>query len=153
LVYGVTNDVSEKRQRTIVSKVLKALADLPVFGGYVFDQEVYNSIYKEFRRRIGPIVDQCLQLRAMLGQDIISVEIRPYVLASGTKYNPERADLYEDGFDETEEGPGGVIACSTSLGLSCTIRSRNSDGGFEERIEPILKPKVVLLGTLKKIVS
>jgi hypothetical protein len=136
----------------MVGKALKALADLPVLWGYVFDQEVYNSVYKEFRRRFGRIIDQCLQLRAMLGQGITSVEIRPYVLASGTKYNPEQADLYEDGADETEEELGDVIACSTSLGLNCLSRSCNADGDFEEKTDPILKPRVILLNSLKKII-
>ncbi|EKM81361.1 hypothetical protein AGABI1DRAFT_113016 [Agaricus bisporus var. burnettii JB137-S8] len=152
IIYGVTNDVAEKKQRALVRKVLQALADLPVLWGYVFDQGVYNFIYKEFRRRIGPIIEQCFILRAMLGHDIASTEIRPYLIASGTKYNPEYADLYEDGLDEMGEELGGAVACSTTLGLRCITRSRNSDGGFEEKTELILKPRIILLGMLKTII-
>jgi hypothetical protein len=122
--------------------------------GYILSQKRQEELLNAFKQRIGPLVDKCLRFRKMVGEEITSTDIQPYLCDSGQVYDPEWTDLeYED---EKEGGMGqkqGVIACSLGLGLYSCHKLDTPKGKVTEIKEPILKPKVILQDTLKEIIS
>lgn len=151
MIYGATNDISSEVQDTILLCIVGILVDLPHFCGYIFTQEVYDKIHISFRERIHPLFDKCLQVRKMVGKDITSTDIRPYLFEPGRKYHSDLpADLeHEDEKEWSLKDQDEIIACSVSLGLYCILES----GGDIQSKEPIMKPKVILQRTLKEIIS
>lgn len=137
--------------------IIETLTYLPLLCGYILNQGGLDDIYRAFEQRIGPLLDKCLKFRKMVGEGITSTDIRPYCFSPGERYGPNvYADLeYEDEKKEkeTSNAQQGMIACSLSLGLYCTRTTRNRDGKFEESRELILKPKVILQDTLKRIIE
>ena len=129
----------------ISNTVIRALAALPVLCGYIALQQVHSELATEFERRIGPLLDKCLKLRKMIGEDITSVDIRPYFVSSGDAYNPLLTDLEY----ENEQERRGIVACPLGLGLYLTTK----DSKFVEGRERVLKPKVILQETLKEIIA
>ena len=142
---GGSNDVPSDTRVKISNTVIRALAALPVLCGYIALQQVHSELATEFERRIGPLLDKCLKLRKMIGEDITSVDIRPYFVSSGDAYNPLLTDLEY----ENEQERRGIVACPLGLGLYLTTK----DSKFVEGRERVLKPKVILQETLKEIIA
>lgn len=154
IAHEFSDSVPPETRQELVSPVLLTLAALPLACGYIPTQKSHEELLNAFKQRIGPLVDKCLRFRKMVGAEITSTNIQPYICDSGHTYDPKSADLeYED---EKEGGLGqkqGVIACSLGLGLYSCHKLDAPGGKATESREPIAKPRVILQGTLEEIIS
>ncbi|KXN86016.1 hypothetical protein AN958_10573 [Leucoagaricus sp. SymC.cos] len=154
LAHGVLDEIPSEISEGLSGDLIRPLAALPVLCGYIFNKEPYQELCKAFEQRIGRLTDKCLKFRKMIGEGITSTDIRPYFVRSGDNYNPDYAELEcEDEKDGSPKEQAGVIACSLGLGLYCTRTTPSADNQFVEHREPILKPKIILLETLKEIIA
>ncbi|KAF7782864.1 hypothetical protein Agabi119p4_2240 [Agaricus bisporus var. burnettii] len=152
MLLQVADEVPPDTREELVQLVIPALIALPVVCGYINSQKPHEDLGNAFHQRIGHLLDKCLNLRKKVGEEFTSADIRPYLIASGDVYDPERADLeYEDERNAAPNNEGEIIACSLGVGLYCTRSKQSSDGRFLGIREPILKPKAVLQRTLKEI--
>lgn len=134
----------------LVNFVIKGLVALPVLCGYVRSKKEDDELHKAFQPRIESLLEKCVNFRKMVGEGFASVDIEPYLVDPGEQYDPKFAGLeYES--EESGEKPG-VIACTLSLGLFATRRTKDQKGVIETK-DSVLKPKVVLQKTLVEIIS
>jgi hypothetical protein len=85
------------------------------------------------------------------------MDVRSYIIDAGAEYDSQRADLeYEDergsGTKTTSEKKG-VVACTLGLGLFYDRKVGEDESQDGKRREVILKPKVIMLETLKSLIS
>ncbi|KXN92815.1 hypothetical protein AN958_05792 [Leucoagaricus sp. SymC.cos] len=152
---SVSGEISSEVRKQLEDKVVDALSALPVVCRYISPKQL-NKLDKIFRELIGPLLDICLKIRKMIGEEITSSDIQSRFIKSGDPYDPKTAELdYEDGGGDSTKEKGGFIACSLSLGLDRTHTGteRGPDGLYPKHRDLITKPKVILHTTLEKIIA
>jgi len=133
--------------------IQKALA-LATLCGYISQEESYNELSKVFHYRITPVLDKCFIFRRNVKEGVVSKEISPFFIEPGDQFNPLRADLeYEDEGVDQSMNEERLVACSLSVGLFCTLKSRDMNGKAVQTREVILKPKVILQETLRLMIT
>ncbi|KXN81266.1 hypothetical protein AN958_05544 [Leucoagaricus sp. SymC.cos] len=141
---SVSGEISSEVRGQLEDKVVDALGALPVVCGYISPGKL-NKLDKTFRELIGPLLDICLKIRKMIGEEIMSTDIQPCFIKSGDPYDLKTAELdYEDGRGGSTKERGRFIACSLSLGLDHIHigTERGSDGLYSKHRDLITKPKL-----------
>ncbi|KAF9444308.1 hypothetical protein P691DRAFT_350392 [Macrolepiota fuliginosa MF-IS2] len=126
------NTLDTQTRQRLLEPLISALAALPVLLGYIFEKKAFDNISNAFSQRMGPLLDKCLMFRKMVGEGVTSVDIEPYVIASGEVYDSRQAELeYEDEKEGAAVEKEGVVACSLGLGLySARWSEQGPDGKY-----------------------
>jgi hypothetical protein len=155
MLLQISDEASSDVRNELIHMIIPSLVALPVVCGYIDSQERHEELGNAFLQRIGHLLDKCLKLRRTVGEEFTSADLRPYVIGSGSGYDPAGADLeYEDEEENATAGKEGkAVACSLGVGLYSTRSKQGSGGKFLEVREPILKSKVVLQRTFMEITA
>jgi hypothetical protein len=162
LSLSVIHDPSSEVRESLLDDIIRPLVALPVICGYILTQQSYDELSNAFFERLPTLLDKCLKFRRTIGEGITSADVRTCIINSGEGYDFTKADLeYEDEKDGVPPSQKkGIVACSLGLGLfydRAEVEVQGGEGNDQtvrtRRREVISKPKVILVDTLKEIIS
>jgi len=120
--------------RQIVNDMIKHLADHLSACGVGGPVDNANNIHKYARDRLGSLFTAAQKLNKMIGETVISDDLKVIVVGGGDLFDGERM---EDAYPRRGTKPvQRSVICTTDLGLC------ESKGGV--RVKTLLKPKVAL---------
>jgi hypothetical protein len=101
-----------------------------------------EDVIRRVEEKVEKVREKALEIKEVVTQKILSVEIRLLCPATGTPYDArEMEDAYSSGREADTARPGQSVLWSTGLGMQYIVRSSSGRGSSET----ILKAKVGLV--------
>ncbi|EDR07864.1 uncharacterized protein LACBIDRAFT_298121 [Laccaria bicolor S238N-H82] len=137
--------------RSYASYIAEDLVNvLIVCGKLSTSNSEYQVIIQDIKHRMSLLEKAALQLKVALKEGVTSVDIEPFYILTGARYDPTNMDdAYGDSRKESRNRRDGEgIMCTTDMGLRRVLTKRSVDGQVQSYYDVILKPKVVLASSL-----
>ncbi|PCH36689.1 hypothetical protein WOLCODRAFT_127533, partial [Wolfiporia cocos MD-104 SS10] len=95
--------------------------------------------------RLKSLVESCLQLRRIMGEEVISGDFETIVVAPGEKFDEAHStDGYANLEDDSPSAMDRQVLCTTAMGLQRVVQVGNTDTEYALHTTILLKPTVAL---------
>jgi hypothetical protein len=125
-------------------------------AGYQNAAQVATSLMEESRDGLQLIANSVAELKEAIAEKVTSCDMDVLFCSCGTSFDPMgMTDDFNSGRKRSKPSSGGLVLCTTNLGLSLTRstkKDRNTEHEDADVVNVLLKPRVALQSVVNDLI-